>query len=673
MTAIFTTTFTNRLMADPTLMNAAQVEMVMFPVAAALLPKEEGDETIVLSNSPYVAIDTIAALETQLGWGPSTPQRTTATLAATVVDGTTYFAVMDDIGFVLPASFPTSMVEAIAFVYKGPKTGVIKDRIMFITDTPVNLGTVMHAGDGIIAQQDPSKGRILLSWASDSVIEGPLVRMVGATPFEPARTQHLWIYAQRMNMIANPSFEEASDYWRSSGAMTRITTKVACTVRAATTANHAALSGLLTVDTITLVANDRVLVKDQTAAQNNGVYVAAASSWTRATDADSAAELTGLEVYVLNGSQRGEVWTCQPASPVAVGTTPLPFTKTPSTGGGNFAGHFAGKVVESNQFPLISRYNEQGWTIQMRVRSDGEVKVGFITWTPDFMATGTDWGSIDEVWLPNNGWLNVRTCRRVGEVTTGMVRVETQGTYIDLDQVCAEFGTMPANYEDWPYFDGNSLYGLDGDYSWYERPNKSYSCWYNNRSAVLGRLFAWNVSSEDALPGGVFTDAEAAKQGLAHQWVPAGTPLLYHTDMLYPEDPKNALPPVTGTVLARKTSDTDALGVADPWVAREAYAGAPGTWGPLNWLPAALPPADIQALQQVKAYPISPWTSLQYVEVSDGQARWDGHAWVQIWEKVYLLVVGNGTHAQTAANVLFGSLTVDNGVHAHAAGSVTLA
>lgn len=567
MTAIYTNSFRAALAADPTLMDLADIEMVMFPVAASLQLDFEGTGLIV--SSPYAAIDTIAGLEAVLGWGPSVPQRAAAALPApAVVDGTppnaTYFALMGDTGFVLPVGFPTSLVKAVAFVYKETKQGMM-DKVMFITDTPVDSGTVMRAGDGVVAQVDPGRGRIFVSWAADSVIEGPLVRTVGPAPFEPARTQHLWIYPQRTNMIANPSFEEDVSYWRSNGAGSQITTKVSNTVRAASTADLT-LSGLQTVDTITLVANDRVLVKDQTLAQNNGVYIAAAGAWSRATDSDSAAELTGLQVYVRGGSQRGQTWTCKPTPPVTVGTSLLPFvlTATSATGTGNFAGHFAGQVVESNMFPLITRYNETGWTIQMRVRSDAEVKIGFITWTADFTVTASDWGHPEEVWLPNNGWLSVRTCRGSGEASTGMLRVETQGTYIDLDLVCVEPGTMPANYSDWPYFDGDSLYGARNDYSWYERPHKSYSCWYNDREAAVGRLFAWNVSSEDALPGGVFTDEEAASQGLAHQWIPAGTPLMYHIDVLYPEDPKNALPPVTGSVLPYQVGD-DPLGVSDPW------------------------------------------------------------------------------------------------------------
>lgn len=61
-------------------------------------------------------------------------------------------------------------------------------------------------------------------------------------------------------------------------------------VRVATTANIA-LTGLQTIDGVVLVAGDRVLVKDQAAAKDNGIYVAAVGVWSRAADADSAAKL----------------------------------------------------------------------------------------------------------------------------------------------------------------------------------------------------------------------------------------------------------------------------------------------------------------------------------------------------------------------------------------------
>ena len=525
MTAVYTNTFKAALSADNTLMDTAQVQMVMFDIAADLVPGGGVDGAPVVS-SPYAAIDTIAGLEAQLGWGPSITQTVTATLptAATVV-GTTYFATTNDTGFVLPVGFPDSVVKVVAFVYKGPKTGsVVYNKVMFITDTPVRPPVLMRVGDGVIPAVDPVRGRILVSWSYGDPIEGPLVRQMASPPFEAARTQHVWIYPQRINMIANPSFEEDTDYWRTNGAESQITTTFPIQVNVATTANLAALSGLLTVDTVVTAAGNRVLVKNQADAKNNGIYVVAAGAWTRATDADAAAELKDLKVYVKGGSQRGTGWICRATDdPIVVGTSLLPFELTVASGGGNFAGHFTGSpviVIESNMFPLVERYNERGWTIQMRVRSDKEVKVGLITWTGDFVETAADWGDPEEVWLPNGGWLPIRTCRSVGEVSTGMLRIEGQGTYIDLDLVCVEFGTLPWNFSDWPYFDGDNLFGAVNDFSWYERPHKSYSCWYNDRDAVMGRLFAWNMSAEDESPGGVITDEEAAKQGLADSGSP---------------------------------------------------------------------------------------------------------------------------------------------------------
>jgi phage-related tail fiber protein len=55
-------------------------------------------------------------------------------------------------------------------------------------------------------------------------------------------------------------------------------------VKAASTANIASLSGTMTIDGVALVAGDRVLVKDQTTALANGVYIVAAGAWARAID-----------------------------------------------------------------------------------------------------------------------------------------------------------------------------------------------------------------------------------------------------------------------------------------------------------------------------------------------------------------------------------------------------
>ena len=96
-------------------------------------------------------------------------------------------------------------------------------------------------------------------------------------------------------------------------------------VRVATTANLAALSGLLTIDGVVLAAGDRVLVKDQTAGAENGIYVAAAGAWARAEDANGAGDLTsGVLVPVESGTSNADtIWMQVTDGAITIGTTAL--------------------------------------------------------------------------------------------------------------------------------------------------------------------------------------------------------------------------------------------------------------------------------------------------------------------------------------------------------------
>jgi hypothetical protein len=92
-------------------------------------------------------------------------------------------------------------------------------------------------------------------------------------------------------------------------------------VTAASTANITTLSGLLTIDTVTLVAGDTVLVKNQTNAADNGIYVVAAGAWTRYVGADVWSEFVGAIVFVVEGSQSGSAWFCTAQPGGTLGTT----------------------------------------------------------------------------------------------------------------------------------------------------------------------------------------------------------------------------------------------------------------------------------------------------------------------------------------------------------------
>lgn len=105
-------------------------------------------------------------------------------------------------------------------------------------------------------------------------------------------------------------------------------------VRAATIGNIA-LSGLLTIDDVALLAGDRVLVKDQTLPEQNGIYVVAAGAWSRSADADVDQEVTpGLVVGVEEGTANEETaWILATNAPIVLGTTELTFAQF--GGGGN--------------------------------------------------------------------------------------------------------------------------------------------------------------------------------------------------------------------------------------------------------------------------------------------------------------------------------------------------
>jgi len=96
----------------------------------------------------------------------------------------------------------------------------------------------------------------------------------------------------------------------------------------ATTTNLAALSGLLTIDGITVAAGDRVLVKNQTASATNGIYVASAGAWSRAPDADTYAEYLAAYLFVLEGTVwGGSAWVCTNQPGGTLGTTPITFVQ----------------------------------------------------------------------------------------------------------------------------------------------------------------------------------------------------------------------------------------------------------------------------------------------------------------------------------------------------------
>lgn len=104
-------------------------------------------------------------------------------------------------------------------------------------------------------------------------------------------------------------------------------------VRAATTANIASLSGAITIDGVSLVAGDRVLVKDQSTPAQNGIYVVAAGAWARAADANAWAELVSAFVFVEQGTTNADNgFICTVDQGGTLGTTAVTFAQFSGAG-----------------------------------------------------------------------------------------------------------------------------------------------------------------------------------------------------------------------------------------------------------------------------------------------------------------------------------------------------
>jgi hypothetical protein len=176
-------------------------------------------------------------------------------------------------------------------------------------------------GGGLLDGDDPDPPEGLVSKKMLSSIDfGGVSRILGlpapASANEPARLVDL------QNSVQGIQWKQA--------------------VRAATTANGTLATAYENgdaIDGVTLATGDRILLKNQTAGAENGIYtVNASGAPTRATDFDASSEVLQATVFVQEGTTLADtIWNQTTNAPITLGTTALVWAQI-GAGAGSSAG-----------------------------------------------------------------------------------------------------------------------------------------------------------------------------------------------------------------------------------------------------------------------------------------------------------------------------------------------
>jgi hypothetical protein len=151
---------------------------------------------------------------------------------------------------------------------------------------------------------------------------------------------------------------------------------VKASVVAGTTANIT-LSGAQTIDGVSIVAGNRVLVKAQTNAAENGIYVASNTSWSRSADANTWDELVSAYTFVEQGSTYADTgWVCTVNAGGTLGTTPVTWSQF--SGAGTYQAG-TGLTLTGNTFSITNTavtaasYGSASKTLTATVNAQGQL------------------------------------------------------------------------------------------------------------------------------------------------------------------------------------------------------------------------------------------------------------------------------------------------------------
>lgn len=197
-------------------------------------------------------------------------------------------------------------------------------------------------------------------------------------------------------------------------------------VKISTTANIT-LSGTQTIDGYAVQAGDRVLVKDQSTASENGIYICASGAWSRATDADSWNDLISAYTWVEQGTANGDTgWLCTIDAGGTLGSTSVTWTQVSGSAAVN-AGNGIVKVgsvihaIQSTDYSLDSLVQTAG-TTTLSLITKASFIANYLNGTANYLAKFTSANVVgDSVIYENSGSIGI------GFTTTAAAKLSING------------------------------------------------------------------------------------------------------------------------------------------------------------------------------------------------------------------------------------------------------